>query len=69
MTYVGKRVFVIPEFTTGEVLKEEHDRFLVKVRKIEEWYAKSELRLWSDEIEEACGNNRKCWGICGKKIE
>ncbi|NPA74567.1 MAG: hypothetical protein GXO25_00610 [Euryarchaeota archaeon] len=69
MSYVGKKVFVIPEFTTGEIKDEKDGKFLVKVRKKEEWFDADELRLWSEKIEEACGNNRKCWAICGKRIE
>jgi|GEM_PF-2694144 len=71
--YEGKKVYVIPELSFGEVLKEENDRFLVKVRTIgkfvEKWYPRDSLRLWSERVEEACGTNRKCWTICGEKLE
>jgi len=73
MVYEGKKVYVIPELAFGEIVKEEEDGFLVRVSsigsKIEKKYPRKELRLWSEEIEEACGKNRKCWGICGKKLE
>ncbi len=73
MSYEGKRVYVIPELAFGEVVKEEDDGFVVLVnsvgKKFEKKYGREDLRLWSERIEEACGRNRKCWGICGEKLE
>ncbi len=68
MSYVGKIVFIIPEFTTGEIIEERNGEYLVKYRKTQHWFSAEDLRLWSEEIDEACGNNRKCWSICGEKL-
>ncbi len=69
----GKRVYVITELGFGEILKFENEKYLVRVKTIgkrfEKWYTKDEIRLWSERVEEACGTNRKCWSICGEKIE
>ncbi len=68
----GKKVYVIPELNFGEIVREEEDGIVVKVRTIgkfvEKKYRREELRLWSSEVEEACGTNRKCWSICGEKL-
>ncbi len=68
MSYVGKKVFIIPEFAVGEIKEERDGKYLVSYRETEGWFSAEDLRLWSEEIEEACGNNRKCWSICGKKL-
>ena len=68
----GKRVYVIPELNFGEIVRVEEDGIVVKVRTIgkilEKKYRREDLRLWREEIEEACGTNRKCWSICGEKL-
>ncbi len=69
MSYVGKKVFIVSDFITGEIVREEGGKYLVRAGKKEYWFEADELRLWTEEIEEACGNNRKCWRICGKKLE
>ena len=72
MELKGKKVYVIPELGVGEILSVEKDGFVVNVQTLEGYvkkkYAKEDLRLWSEDIEEACGKNRKCWSICGKKL-
>ncbi len=73
MSYVGKKVYVISELSFGEIVEEENDKVLVNVRsfskRFQKWYPKDSVRLWSEDIEEACGSNRKCWTICGGKLE
>ncbi len=72
MELKGKRVYVIPELSFGEIVGVEDSGLVVNVRTLEGYvkkkYDRRELRLWSEEIEEACGKNRKCWSICGKKL-
>ncbi len=73
MGYKGKKVYVIPDLSFGVIEEEESDRVLVNVRsfskRYQKWYPKESVRLWSEEVEEACGSNRKCWSICGGKLE
>jgi hypothetical protein len=69
MGYAGKKVFIVSDFVTGEIVREENGKYLVRFKNREAWFPPEELRLWTEEIDEACGNNRKCWTICGKKLD